>query len=121
LLINLGVLFSISKPRNIFINNFIGVDVDSITLFPAEVAIKWKDGTDTVLTYYKLRSLCPCAFCSGEGDVLGNIYKGPIIKIDKKICVIKYVVIGHYGLQFFWSDGHKDGIYTFSFLKNLGG
>ena len=119
MLINLGVLFSISKPRNIFINNFIGVDVVSITLFPAEVAIKWEDGSNSILAYYKLRSLCPCAFCSGEKDVMGNIYKGPTINIDKKVRIIRYSAVGHYGLQFFWSDGHKDGIYTFDFLKAL--
>ena len=37
----------------------------------------------------------------------------------KNISIIKYSNVGYYGLQFFFSDGHKDGIYTFEFLKNL--
>ena len=71
------------------------------------------------MLYKKLRELCPCAFCSGEKDVLGNVYKGEKTIIKDDIKIIKYEFIGHYGLQFYWSDGHKDGIYTLELLKEF--
>ena len=92
----------------------------SINLFGAELAILWEDETETIIKYSALRRMCPCAFCSGEKDVLGNQYGGVDLKEDNEISILKFEKIGHYGLQFFFSDGHKDGIYTFDFLKNHG-
>ena len=93
--------------------------IQSINLFKNEVAFIWKDETTSVIKNSVLRQKCPCAFCSGESDVFGNKYGGENIKTKKNIEIIKFEKIGYYGLQFFFSDGHKDGIYTFSFLKNL--
>ena len=28
--------------------------------------------------------------------------------------------VGQYALQFFWADGHRTGIYTYDFLRQLG-
>ena len=92
--------------------------LQSINLFKKEVAFVWEDKTTTVVSITTLRSLCPCAFCSGEKDVLGNQYGGTAVRVDNNLAIIKYEQIGYYGLQFFFSDGHKDGIYTFNFLKN---
>ena len=94
--------------------------IQSINLFKNEVAFIWKDETTSVIKNSVLRQKCPCAFCSGERDVFGNKYGGENIKTKKNIEIIKFEKIGYYGLQFFFSDGHKDGIYTFSFLKNMG-
>ena len=94
-------------------------EMQSINLFKEELAILWDDGSETIIPYIKLRQACPCAFCSGEKDVLGNQYGGQNVTAEKNISIIKYSSVGYYGLQFFFSDGHKDGIYTFEFLKNL--
>tara|TARA_Y100001960_G_scaffold323788_1_gene402826 strand:+ start:49 stop:339 length:291 start_codon:yes stop_codon:yes gene_type:complete len=91
----------------------------TVNLFANEIAIKWENKTETIMLYKKLRELCPCAFCSGEKDVLGNVYKGEKTIIKDDIKIIKYEFIGHYGLQFYWSDGHKDGIYTLELLKEF--
>lgn len=94
--------------------------IQSIDLFRTEVAFVWKDKSTTIIKNFRLRQLCPCAFCSGERDVFGNQYGGNNIKKEEDIKIIRFDIVGHYGLQFFFSDGHKDGIYTFSFLKSLG-
>ena len=91
----------------------------SINLFKTELAILWEDDSETILSYIALRKACPCAFCSGEKDVLGNQYGGQNVAANQSISIIKYTKVGYYGLQFFFSDGHKDGIYTFELLKNL--
>ena len=90
----------------------------SINLFKKEVAILWEDGAETCIPYQALRGLCPCAFCSGEKDVLGNQYGGVKVVPKENISIVRFEKIGFYGLQFFFSDGHKDGIYTFDLLKN---
>ena len=90
----------------------------SINLFKNELALLWEDDTETYIPYAILRKLCPCAFCSGEKDVLGNQYGGVEVVPEKEISIIPFKKVGFYGLQFFFSDGHKDGIYTFDFLKN---
>ena len=92
--------------------------IQSINLFKSEVAFVWEDGSTTVILNSKIRQLCPCAFCSGEKDVLGNRYGGVDVPVKKEISIVRFEKVGYYGLQFFFSDGHKDGIYTFDFLKN---
>ena len=91
----------------------------SINLFNNELAILWEDGSETIIEYKKLRDLCPCAFCSGETDVFGTKFGGSPPPSVNVVSVVKFQKIGHYGLQFFWSDGHKDGIYTYELLKTL--
>ena len=91
----------------------------SINLFRSELALLWEDGSETIVQYKDLRKLCPCAFCSGEKDVFGNQYGGEKIKENKEVIVVAFERVGLYGLQFFFSDGHKDGIYTFQLLKGL--
>ncbi len=92
--------------------------LQSINLFRTDVAFVWEDKSTTVIPVSVLRQLCPCAFCSGETDALGNKYGGNQIKKNMELFIVKYERVGFYGIQFFFSDGHKDGIYTFNFLKN---
>ena len=106
------------KKNIYFITKNINI-MQSINLFKTELAILWQDNSETILPYTTLRSACPCAFCSGEKDVLGNQYGGQTVSVDKNISIVKFTKVGYYGLQFFFSDGHKDGIYTFKLLKSL--
>ena len=89
----------------------------SINFFKKELALLWQDGTETYIPYTILRKLCPCAFCSGENDVLGNRYGGTEVVPEQELSIVRFEKVGFYGLQFFFSDGHKDGIYTFELLK----
>ena len=91
--------------------------IKSVNLFKSEVGILWEDYMETYIPYSELRSFCPCAFCSGESDVFGNKYGGENMELEKNIEIVKFEKVGYYGLQFFFSDGHKDGIYTFDLLK----
>ena len=90
-----------------------------LTLFEDILIVDWIDGQETIISYVKLRERCPCAMCGGESDVMGNIYGGEKVTANENIKILKYSSIGHYGIQFYFSDGHKDGIYTFDFLKTL--
>ena len=98
-----------SKPKNIIVmdNN---------------IAIKWDDGSESFIENQIIRDKCPCANCSGESDVFGNIYKSNVQPSNNKnrYIINRYMKIGHYAIRVVWEDGHNAGIYSFEFLKSLG-
>tara|TARA_B100001029_G_C15056733_1_gene454957 strand:- start:857 stop:1162 length:306 start_codon:yes stop_codon:yes gene_type:complete len=96
------------------------ISISNILLLDTELAISWNDNTETYLELKLLRDNCPCAFCSGEKDVFGNVYKGPK-KIIKEIGykAIKMERIGHYAIRILWGDNHSDGLYTYDMLRKL--
>tara|TARA_B100000945_G_C20405445_1_gene609748 strand:+ start:749 stop:1057 length:309 start_codon:yes stop_codon:yes gene_type:complete len=89
-------------------------------IFPNGLAIQWIDQTETFIEYKKLRDACPCAYCSGETDVFGNIYIGKgIRKTQSAYEVDKIELVGHYAIRIFWKDNHNSGIYPFELLQKL--
>ena len=97
------------------------ISIENILLVGTELAIKWSDETESFIDLKLLRDNCPCAFCSGEKDVLGNVYKGP----KKELSRIAYEAvnlerIGHYAVRIFWGDRHSDGLYTYEMLRKIG-
>ena len=84
------------------------------------IALKWNDNQESFIDYALLRKSCPCAWCSGESDVFGNIYSGQKKPFKpNSFEVDRFEKVGLYGVRFFWKDGHRDGIYTFSYLKSI--
>jgi len=97
------------------------ISIENILLVGTELAVKWSDETESFIDLKLLRDNCPCAFCSGEKDVLGNVYKGP----KKELGGIAYEAvnlerIGHYAVRIFWVDRHSDGLFTYELLRKLG-
>ena len=92
----------------------------NIVVVDSCVAIKWENQTESYINLNKLRKACPCAWCGGESDVFGNTYGGQK-KVFKPTSfeVVRFEKVGLYGVRFFWKDGHRDGIYTFAYLKSL--
>jgi DUF971 family protein len=87
-----------------------------------ELAIKWADGSESFITLEKLRHACPCAACKGEMDVMGNLYKGPEIKLRPESFALRSLVqVGTYAVQPTWGDGHNSGLYSYEYLRNLAG
>ena len=96
------------------------LSIKTLSIFLQDVAIELSDSRSLLLSLKSLRLNCPCAGCSGEKDVLGNIYKGPEKKLkDTSFQLLRYELVGLYGVRFFWKDGHHDGIYTFRLLLYL--
>ena len=90
-------------------------------LLESDLAVKWNDESESIISLIILRDHCPCAFCSGEKDVFGNVYKGPaknLAEIAYK--ALKIEKVGHYALRIFWGDHHSDGLYTYAILRTLG-
>lgn len=85
-----------------------------------ELAIKWADGSDSFVGLEPLRRNCPCAGCKGEMDVMGNLYKGPELKlVPESFRLTRIERVGGYALQPVWADGHNTGLYSFEYLRAM--
>ena len=95
--------------------------IKAIILLDEEVAIKWSDNTESYIKNKIIRESCPCAHCSGETDIFGNLYIGNKNKNTNinQYKIIKYMKVGHYAIRFFWGDNHNNGIYTYNLLNKL--
>ena len=95
--------------------------INDLILMDSELAVKWNDEKESYIPLKLLRDHCPCAFCSGEKDVLGNIYKGPKQELgETAYSAVNIEKVGHYALRIFWGDHHSDGLYTYKMLRKLG-
>ena len=66
-----------------------------------------------------LRRDCPCAACRGEAGYRGRFADDPELHPgEDELADIK--LVGAYGLNAMWADGHDTGIYTFEHLRRLG-
>ena len=82
--------------------------------------IIFSDDSEAIVKLKNMRQKCPCASCEGEKDALGNIYKGPVQKLNENSFLVSGVQpVGYYGLRPFWKDGHNKGIFTTIILKQL--
>jgi len=85
---------------------------------PLLFRIEWKDGAVADYKARDLRLACPCASCIEEGT--GRPLLDPrTVKDD--IMLFGAELVGRYGLSFFWSDGHKTGIFAWPRLRELAG
>ncbi len=86
-----------------------------------ELAILWNDGAESYLKLADLRRLCPCAACAGERDLLGRIAKSPSRPLTaESFRVAGTAPVGGYAIQVFWGDGHSDGLYVLTKLREWG-
>lgn len=97
-------------------------------IFPNEITvdraqkklfIQWPDGVKSDYSFAYLRNACPCAHCDTTK------HGGEPVERDEKqfeaISVRDAEQVGHYAIRFLWSDGHDSGIYSYEFLRELGG
>jgi len=98
---------------------------------PVELA--WSDAGDMLITFSDgasaqfspafLRAVCPCAECRGTHGTVPKAFN--IVTSSKLMGAAQQTVIGkiepmgNYALAITWGDGHKDGIYTWSYLRGL--
>ena len=95
-----------------------GPRVRTIEVFPnGEVGIAWEDGREHFHTARELRLACPCAQCVDE--LTGEKRLDPA-RVPAALRVLHWAPIGHYAVQFRWSDGHDTGLFTLDYLRGLG-
>jgi DUF971 family protein len=97
------------------------IAIENIVVVGTELAIAWADGKESYLDFERLRRACPCASCQGEPDATGTVVKPKVTYNEKSFFLARYQAIGGYALQFHFGDGHGTGIYSFAYLRQLGG
>jgi DUF971 family protein len=81
-----------------------------------DVKIVWADDHESVYRAADLRLGCPCATCAQTA----TLPKGQIRLLPAGIQVVhplRIELVGQYGMRVYWSDGHSEGIYTFTRLR----
>ena len=78
-----------------------------------EFAVTWADGHVSRIPHQILRGYCPCAGCQGHSGEI-RFQEGRNLELRD------IGRVGNYALALTWGDGHSSGIYTFTYLRELG-
>jgi len=84
----------------------------------SEVAIVWADGHESYFPGEALRRACTCAQCKGEQHLFGRRTLPVLTPLAAGAFQPAEVhLVGNYGLQVTWGDGHQYGIYHLADLR----
>ena len=83
-----------------------------------EVAVVWGDGHESYYPGEALRKACNCATCKGEQHLFGRATLPTLASLRPEAFVpVSAQLVGNYGLQVTWGDGHDHGIYHLAELR----
>jgi DUF971 family protein len=83
------------------------------------LAIRWSDGREDVLKAEFLREHSPSAENMGEVDILGQRWGGDGPRLFPGVQISGWSRVGNYAVTFEFTDGHKTGIYSWKYLREL--
>jgi DUF971 family protein len=83
---------------------------------PRELTVSWDDGHVSVFVIKGLRCCCSCAGCVNE--MTGERTLDPT-SVPEDVTITGAETVGRYGVRFAFSDGHGNGIYTWSRLREI--
>ncbi len=75
--------------------------------------ITWSDGSTSEYSLAYLRGWCPCAGCQG------HFQNEMTFVTDASTTLTNVEPIGGYAMRPVWADGHKSGIFSFQYLREL--
>ncbi len=81
--------------------------------------IGWKDSHRREIPYRLLREKCPCARCDAERQEKDPLRILPPPDLFDSLQIVDIQRVGRYAVRLVWNDGHRTGIYTFQFLREL--
>lgn len=84
-----------------------------------EVVILWEDGHESFYPGRELRLACTCAECAGEQHLFGRATLPARRELtEAAFSPVAARLVGNYGVQVTWGDGHDHGIYHLSDLRS---
>lgn len=90
---------------------------------PYLIQTEWADGSSYIIKIQTFRDKCPCAECAGEEmpSIDGKLRSFPGLTTMKpgKYELKSLNVVGNYGVQPAWGDGHDAGLYTWEILLDI--
>jgi DUF971 family protein len=78
------------------------------------LTIVWQDGERQQWPHAQLRACCKCTECQSR-RLLGSAPD----RSSEEVRVEQLQMVGNYGLQLIFSDGHERGIYPWPYLRAL--
>jgi len=78
--------------------------------------IEWNDGHVSIYPFQFLRGSCPCAECVDEITSKRIVHPE---HVPEHVRPLEARPVGRYAYQFFWSDGHSTGLYTYGYLRAI--
>lgn len=87
--------------------------LEIVGLGKPEVRFVWDEGDEDLWSARALRLRCTCALCQSE--LTGERILDPST-IPEDLTITHMALVGNYGLNVHFSDGHTTGIYRFAFL-----
>ena len=109
----------VALPIKLLLDCIVRLEPKSIEQIGTELAIQWRDESETFLPLRFLRTACPCAACGGEPDVMGDVVRPNVSYTDRSFELTGWNLIGGYALQLDWADGHNTGLYTYEYLRRI--
>ena len=105
-----------AEPKSVQVQVAAGTGVD----------IEWQDGHRSHYGFSYLRAVCPCAACSARRAAQGRLPGAPrpmsfddLGKLGAAVRALKAEPVGKYALRFHWDDGHREGDYSWEFLRDV--
>ena len=80
------------------------------------LTVRFDDGTQLRLAAEKLRVESPSAEVRGHGGT-----RPPRLTGKQKVKIITLEPVGNYAVRIVFDDGHDTGLYSWTYLKQLGG
>ena len=98
-----------AEPEHIAISKAKGIKID------------WKDGHHSEYGLRYLRDRCPCASCTGaHGEPPARAETASPFEMYKPVLKIEGIEpAGGYAITIRWNDGHRTGIYSYDYLKEI--
>lgn len=85
----------------------------------SDVVVVWADGHESYYPGAELRRGCTCAACRGEQHLFGRATLPTLTPLaPSAFQPVAAVLVGNYGLQVTWGDGHDHGIYALDELRS---
>jgi DUF971 family protein len=83
-----------------------------------QLVLTWSDGKECRYPFAGLRAICPCAGCQGGHENMGRPADKELLYSaeDPELTMESLAAVGSYALGIEWSDGHSQGIYTWTYL-----
>jgi DUF971 family protein len=80
--------------------------------------LRWSDGTVTTFALDSLRAACPCAECRARREQ-GQPVPPRRLEGAPPLEARGAELVGNWGIQLIWDDGHDTGIYSWGLLRAL--
>jgi DUF971 family protein len=92
--------------------------VSQLLVVGDEVVVVWADGHESYYAGAELRKACTCAACRGEQHLFGRATLPTLSPLTDQACrPVAARLVGNYGVQVIWGDGHSHGIYDLADLR----